>query len=51
MPPGAGPRPGAGGGFGPNLPNASVNDLAFSSNGSTLVAATHGRGLWQTSAP
>jgi photosystem II stability/assembly factor-like uncharacterized protein len=37
--------------FGANLPNASVNDLAVSSNGSTLVAATHGRGLWQTSAP
>ena len=37
--------------FGPNLPNASINDLAFSSDKSHLVAATHGRGLWITAAP
>lgn len=37
--------------FGPNLPSASVNDLAFSSDGSHLVAATHGRGLWISPSP
>jgi hypothetical protein len=43
--------PGSWSRFGPNLPDASVNDLAFSPDGSALVAATHGRGLWQTAAP
>jgi hypothetical protein len=32
-----------------NLPDAPVNDLAVSPDGSYLVAATHGRALWRIS--
>ncbi len=32
-----------------NLPNASTNDLAVSPDGTYVVAATHGRGLWKMS--
>ena len=34
---------------GQGLPNASTNDLTVSPDGSYLVAATHGRGLWKIS--
>ena len=34
-----------------DLPNASVNDLQLSPNGSYLIAATHGRGLWKIATP
>jgi hypothetical protein len=33
------------------LPNASVNDLTLSPDGSYLIAATHGRGLWKIATP
>jgi hypothetical protein len=33
------------------LPNASTNDLTVTPDGSAIVAATHGRGLWQIAAP
>ncbi|MGW3043214.1 hypothetical protein ACWC9T_24940 [Kitasatospora sp. NPDC001159] len=33
--------------LGSGLPNASVSDLTVSPDGSYLVAATHGRGLWK----
>ena len=33
------------------LPNASVNDLQLSPDGSYLIAATHGRGLWTIATP
>lgn len=36
---------------GTGLPNASVNDLTLSSDGATIIAATHGRGLWTQPAP
>jgi hypothetical protein len=32
--------------LGSNLPNASVNDLRLSAEGSYLIAGTHGRGIW-----
>jgi hypothetical protein len=37
--------------FGSNLPHASVNDLRLSPNGSYLIAATHGRGIWTIPTP
>jgi hypothetical protein len=37
--------------FGIGLPNASVNDLRLSPDGSYLLAATHGRGLWKIATP
>ena len=32
--------------LGTNLPNASVNDITVGPDGSTVYAATHGRGVW-----
>jgi hypothetical protein len=37
--------------LGTALPNASVNDISLTSDGSTITAATHGRGLWTHSTP
>lgn len=37
--------------LGTGLPNASVNDLALSSDGGSIIAGTHGRGLWTIPAP
>ena len=37
--------------FGSGLPHASVNDLRLSPDGSYLLAATHGRGLWKIATP
>ena len=37
--------------FGTGLPNASVNDLQLSPDGSYIIAATHGRGLWTIPTP
>ncbi|HEY3217466.1 MAG TPA: glycosyl hydrolase, partial [Candidatus Limnocylindria bacterium] len=37
--------------FGTGLPNASVNDLSLAPDGSYLIAATHGRGIWKISIP
>jgi hypothetical protein len=37
--------------LGSNLPNASVNDLQVSPDGSYILAATHGRGLWTIPTP
>src|SRR6266542_573867 len=37
--------------LGSNLPNASVNDLQLSPDGSYILAATHGRGLWTIPTP
>jgi len=37
--------------FGSNLPNASVNELTVTPDGRTIVAATHGRGIWTIAAP
>ena len=36
--------------LGTNLPNVVVNQLTVDPNG-TLVAATHGRGVWTIAAP
>ena len=33
--------------LGSGLPNAAVNDLTLAPDGSYLIAATHGRGLWK----
>jgi hypothetical protein len=33
------------------LPHASVNDLQLSPDGSYIIAATHGRGLWKITTP
>jgi len=33
------------------LPHASVNDLQLSPDGSYILAATHGRGLWKIATP
>jgi hypothetical protein len=33
------------------LPNVSVNDLQLSPDGSYIIAATHGRGLWKIATP
>ena len=35
--------------LGTGLPNASVNDLSLAPDGSYLIAATHGRGIWKFS--
>ena len=35
--------------LGTGLPNASVNDLSLAPDGSYLIAATHGRGIWKIS--
>ena len=37
--------------LGTNLPNTSVNDLRLDPDGTTLLAATHGRGLWSIKLP
>ena len=37
--------------FGTGLPNAAVNDLVVSPDGSYVLAATHGRGLWRIPSP
>jgi hypothetical protein len=37
--------------LGTNLPNVSVNNLRLDPDGSTLLAATHGRGLWSMTLP
>jgi hypothetical protein len=37
--------------LGTNLPHASTNDLALYPSGNTLLAATHGRGLWRIALP
>jgi len=37
--------------FGTGLPNASVNDLSLAPDGSYLIGATHGRGVWKISIP
>ena len=36
---------------GTNLPNASVNELTLTPDGTTVIAATHGRGIWTITAP
>ena len=47
----SGPHGGTWTRLGTNLPNASVNDLQLSPDGSYLIAATHGRGLWTIRTP
>jgi hypothetical protein len=37
--------------LGTNMPNVSVNNLRLDPDGSTLLAATHGRGLWSMTLP
>ncbi|HJP66762.1 MAG TPA: glycosyl hydrolase [Actinomycetota bacterium] len=37
--------------FGTGLPNASVNDLLTNPAGTRVLAATHGRAIWQIPAP
>jgi photosystem II stability/assembly factor-like uncharacterized protein len=37
--------------LGTNLPNTSLNDLRLDPNGTTVLAATHGRGLWRIRIP
>lgn len=37
--------------LGTNLPNVSVNNLRLDPDGATLLAATHGRGLWTLTLP
>jgi hypothetical protein len=37
--------------FGTGLPTASTNDVQLSPDGSYLLAATHGRGLWKIATP
>jgi hypothetical protein len=37
--------------LGTALPNASVNDLTLTSDGGGVIAATHGRGLWEAPVP
>jgi hypothetical protein len=37
--------------LGTNLPNTSVNNLRLDPNGTTVLAATHGRGLWRIRVP
>ena len=37
--------------LGSGLPNAAVNDLSLAPDGSYLIAATHGRGIWKISIP
>src|SRR4029450_9716781 len=36
--------------FGAGRPKASTNDLSLTSDGGTIIAATHGRGLWSIAA-
>jgi len=44
-------RPGSWYRFGSGLPNVSVNDLTIAPDGRTVVAGTHGRGIWTLQAP
>jgi len=44
-------RPGSWYRFGSRLPNVSVNDLTIAPDGRTVVAGTHGRGIWTLQAP
>jgi hypothetical protein len=37
--------------LGANLPAASVNDVRLSPAGDTIIAATHGRGIWRAPLP
>lgn len=37
--------------FGTNLPNVSVNDLEINLEDNKLIAATYGRGIWQSDIP
>ena len=37
--------------LGTNLPNTSLNDLRLDPGGVTVLAATHGRGLWRIRVP
>jgi len=37
--------------LGGNLPNAVVDDLSLYPGGGSILAATHGRGLWRITAP
>jgi hypothetical protein len=37
--------------LGTGLPNAAIYDLSYGSDGSYIIAATHGRGLWQITTP
>jgi hypothetical protein len=37
--------------LGSNLPNTSINNLRLNPDGRTLLAATHGRGLWSATLP
>ena len=37
--------------FGTGLPTASTNDIQLSPDGSYILAATHGRGLWRIATP
>jgi hypothetical protein len=37
--------------LGVGMPHTSVNDLTLTPDNSSIVAATHGRGLWSTPAP
>jgi len=37
--------------LGTGLPNAAVNDLSLAPDGSYLIAATHGRGIWTYALP
>ncbi len=37
--------------MGGNLPNAFVTDLSMSGDGTSIVAATYGRGLWRIATP
>ncbi len=44
-------RPGQWVRFGTGLPNAAVTDLTVTPDGSTVVAGTHGRGIWTIQVP
>jgi hypothetical protein len=37
--------------YGSGLPNSIIDDLSVGSNGSYIIAATHGRGLWTIATP
>ena len=37
--------------LGANLPAASVRDVRLSPAGDSIIAATHGRGIWRTARP
>jgi hypothetical protein len=47
----SGPHGGTWSRLGSGLPNASVNDIQLSSDGTRVIAATHGRGLWTIATP